>query len=144
VVVGRVRAWNDVLKQTADEAGVALPTGWYVPMTLASDVLVLDPLLRWGLQLDGSTLAEVGLSGATLVYHTASMRRVTGWNGLWGLPRDDALAIGMGSVFLVRFEQEPDVSALLRLQEEGIGERKAEGFGRVTVADPFHWEVHNA
>lgn len=72
------------------------------------------------------------------------MRRVTGWSGLWGLPREDALAIGMGSVFVVRFEQEPDFGALLRLQEEGIGERKAEGFGRVTVADPFHWEVQNA
>lgn len=144
VVAGRVRAWNEVLKQAANEAGVTLPPGWYVPMTLASDALVLDRLLRWRLQLDGSMLADTGVTGATLVYHTANVRRVTGWSGLWGLPREDALAIGMGSVFVVGFEQEPDFDALLRLQEEGIGERKAEGFGRLTVADPFHWEVHNA
>jgi CRISPR-associated Csx10 family RAMP protein len=144
VVAARVRAWNELLKQAAKEASVTLPPGWYVPITLASDALVLDPLLRWRLQLDGSVLADSGVTGATLVYHTASVRRVTGWNGLWGLPREDALAIGMGSVFVVRFEQEPDFGALLRLQEEGIGERKAEGFGRVTVADPFHREVQNA
>lgn len=141
---GRVESWNQTLRQAADEAAVTLPPGWYIPITLTADALVFDPLLRWRLRLDGDALAEAGVPVGTLVYQSAGVRRVSGWNGLWGLPREDALAIEMGSVFLLHFEPEPDFAALLRLQEEGIGERRAEGFGQLSVADRFHWEVENA
>jgi CRISPR-associated protein Csx10 len=140
----RVQEWNRQLKQAASEAGVDLKGASYVPITLLSDALVLDPLLRWRLRLDSDVLAAVGLPGATLTYQAATTRRVSGWNGLMRLPREDALAIGMGSVFLLSFDREPDTAALLALQEHGIGERIDEGFGRIAVADPFHWEVRNA
>jgi CRISPR-associated protein Csx10 len=113
-------------------------------LTLTADLLLRDRLLRWRLRLDEQVLADAGLPDATLVYHAASVRRVLGWNGLLGLPREDALAIGMGSVFLFRFPNPPALAALYHLEANGLGERTVEGFGRLTVADPFPWEVNEA
>ncbi len=65
---------------------------------------------------------------------------------MWGTPRTNEYAIDTGSVFLFAFKGEskqidPLKQALFRLEEEGIGQRKAEGFGRVCISDPFHREV---
>ena len=60
------------------------------------------------------------------------------------MPRADEAAVAMGSVFLFGFSTPLDkqkVTALLRMQDQGVGVRRREGFGRVVVASPFHWEV---
>ena len=78
-----------------------------------------------------------------LLYQAASTKRVTGWNELWGTPRMNEYAIDTGSVFLFSSTvemNEPLCEALFKLEEEGIGERRAEGFGRLRISDPFHLE----
>lgn len=63
-------------------------------------------------------------------------RYVGGFNRTWGLPLPQMMAIEMGSVF--EFEMpspKPDTTVLETL---GIGERCAEGFGRVAVYYPAH------
>ena len=50
----------------------------------------------------------------------------------------------MGSVFLLGYTGTPDDTlwqALANIENNGIGERRQEGFGEVTIADPFHMEV---
>lgn len=86
---------------------------------------------------------RLGLSADmfALVYQATSTKRVTGWNELWGTPRTNEYAIDTGSVFLFASTVEMNdqlCEALFKLEEDGIGERKAEGFGRVRVSDPFH------
>ena len=79
-----------------------------------------------------------------LIYQFSSARRVTGWNELWGTPRANELAIDTGSVFLFACHKPLDntlTEALYRLEEQGIGRRTVEGFGRVCVSDLFHQEV---
>jgi len=61
---------------------------------------------------------------------------VGGFNRKWGLPLPQALSVRMGSVFV--FDKpscdEHELRNKLRLLEQyGIGERRAEGFGRVAV-----------
>lgn len=57
---------------------------------------------------------------------------VGGFNRKWGLPLPQALAFRMGSVFV--FAAAPLTTAQLQtLETEGIGERRAEGFGRLAV-----------
>jgi CRISPR-associated protein Csx10 len=59
-------------------------------------------------------------------------RAVGGFNRKWGLPLPQALAIEMGSVFVfsaVHFPQD----RMRELESRGIGERLAEGFGRIAV-----------
>jgi CRISPR-associated protein Csx10 len=59
-------------------------------------------------------------------------RVVGGFNRKWGLPLPQGLAVRMGSI--VVFEKcDCSEEAFLKLQTQGIGERLAEGFGRVAV-----------
>jgi len=76
---------------------------------------------------------------------------VTGWNELWGTPRPTDYAMEMGSVFLFSCPQELDndrlnylIQALQTAEETGIGRRLAEGFGRISISDPFHLEREQA
>ncbi len=64
-------------------------------------------------------------------------------NDLWGTPRTNEIAIDAGSVFLFgsTLSKKDLEEALFGLEREGIGQRRAEGFGRVCVSDPFHCEV---
>lgn len=57
---------------------------------------------------------------------------VGGFNRKWGLPLPQALAIKMGSVFVFD-KPDCDEAELRALEREGIGERRAEGFGRLAV-----------
>lgn len=123
---------------------------FYFAVTLHSPLILRDSLLRYAGTFETQTLAALLTSSSgipsdmfDLLYQSASTRRVTGWNELWGTPRMNEFAIDTGSVFL--FSSAVELSdqlcdALFKLEEEGAGERRAEGFGRVRVSDPFHLE----
>ncbi len=61
-------------------------------------------------------------------------RFVGGFNRTWGLPLPQMMAIEMGSVF--EFNLPSGNLNLSELETQGIGERRAEGFGRVAVYSP--------
>jgi len=66
---------------------------------------------------------------------------VAGWNAAQGLPKPDTHAISRGSV--LAFSAPKDSAEALRehlqqLETEGLGERRAEGFGKLTICHPFH------
>ena len=60
-------------------------------------------------------------------------RVVGGFNRKWGLPLPQALAVRMGSVLVYHLDDGSslDKSLLASLEAQGIGERRAEGFGRL-------------
>jgi CRISPR-associated Csx10 family RAMP protein len=138
----RAVAFDRKLRQAADTAGVATPHGFYLPVTLVSDTILYDNLLRHQLQLSGDYLENIWeISGAELIYHNAGRRQVMGWSNVWGLPKADEWAISMGSVFLFGLPDRPDFEHLICMQHQGVGARLSEGFGQVHLADPFHQEV---
>jgi len=125
---------------------------FYFALTLHSPAILRDEMLRYRGSIDARALCgllrmpEDSAGSFELIYQAASARRVMGWNEMWGTPRTNEYAIDTGSVFLFAFKGEdkqvdPLKQALLRLEEEGIGQRRAEGFGRVCICDPFHREV---
>jgi CRISPR-associated protein Csx10 len=57
---------------------------------------------------------------------------IGGFNRKWGLPLPQALAVQMGSVF-VYDSLSRDIAKLRELEAQGVGERRAEGFGRVAI-----------
>ena len=65
----------------------------------------------------------------------------SGWNAAWGLPKDVELVTKIGSVFLFSV---PEAQAkeweaqLADLEQQGVGDRTAEGFGLSKVCDEFH------
>ena len=142
----RSDAFNEKFQTEAENYSVELPHKFYFPITLQSDAILLDHLLRYKMALDEDYLRDVwDLEDVSLVYQNAGQRRVTGWNALRGLPKAAEWAIPMGSVFLFGYNGTPDdrfYQKLYDIEQKGIGKRRSEGFGQVTVADTFHWEVN--
>ncbi len=142
----RVLAFNQKFHAEAQERCVDLPHQFYFPITLQSDAIISDSQLRYQTVLNGEYLHQaLNLADATLVYQNASTRRVIGWNALFGLPKAAEWAISMESVFLFGYNGKTDdvfYQCLYDIEQTGIGKRTLEGFGQVTVADPFHSEVN--
>ena len=137
----RVMEFDQLLQTAARKAHINLSAKLYVPLTLLSDVVLYDRLLRPQLTLSSEYLAQVwGLSGAQVIVQVSGVRRIESWSALWGLPKADDLAIAMRSVFVVALasDDRTTLQALHRLQTQGCGARRAEGFGVVRVADRFH------
>lgn len=143
----RLEAFNKKLGDLAREMHLNDFKPFYFALTLHTPVILCDHLLRYCGTISGKTLAEeVDLPESTfdLIYQAASIQCVRGWNELWGTPRTNEYAIDTGSVFLFASSINLDdqlLRALFKLEENGIGRRRAEGFGRVCVSDPFHLEV---
>ena len=149
----RLVAFNEALRKEAEKK--ELQDGlkpFYFSLTLHSQLILCDELLRYRSTIDidtletltTETLTKISSKKFQSVYQCASVRRVTGWNQLWGTPRTNEYAIETGSVFLFSYSDSLDnalAEALFDLEEQGVGRRKAEGFGRVCVSDPFHLEV---
>ncbi|MGH9850948.1 MAG: type III-D CRISPR-associated RAMP protein Csx10 [Blastocatellia bacterium] len=60
-------------------------------------------------------------------------RIVGGFNRKWGMPLPQAAAIAMGSVFVYQVNGTLNRQRVNTLLERGIGERRAEGFGRLAI-----------
>lgn len=158
----RLENFDQTMQKALKDAKVQAESApFYFALTLHSPAILLDSLLRYRGSINEEALAESLSSSKTakedfskedfkLIYQTASVQRITGWNDLWGTPRLQELAIESGSVFLFRYKDEKVrenkkareglYDALFRLEQDGIGERTAEGFGRVCISDPFHRE----
>ncbi len=64
------------------------------------------------------------------------LEEVGGFNRAWGLPLPQAQAIAAGSVFVLRSRSAVSAATIIELEWRGIGERRAEGFGRIA----FNWQ----
>jgi len=120
-----------------------------VVMTLLSDAIVAD---LWGRFVRG--FDEGWLQQALDLPETASVtvdeqrrfsavRPVDGFNATLGLPRARDIALEAGSTVRLSFsgiELEPLREKLAKVEQEGIGLRRDEGFGRVAFNHPIHQE----
>ena len=78
-------------------------------------------------------------SELTCVRSFASYGYAGGWNAAWKLPKETELITNIGSVFVFHTPDiEPWLSALQELENIGIGNRREEGYGQITICDPFH------
>jgi len=97
-------------------------------VTLLSDALIRDP--QTGAYV--ATLKPV--LGRAHEQAFVGVRIVGGFNRKWNLPLPQTQAIQAGSIFV--YPAQPDLLARLQaLEVSGIGERRAEGFGRIA----FNW-----
>jgi len=119
-------------------------------ITLFSDAIVTDRWLRYQTALTEEVLVtELQLEELSDKFKLKSLfcayRDVSGWNDAHKLPKADEVAILKGSSFLYRFTDDEQTlyQKLLKLEQQGIGFRRNEGFGRVIVNHPFHWGVRD-
>jgi CRISPR-associated protein Csx10 len=146
----RLKTLNEELhKQAAVFELKALGNKFYFALTLHSPLILCDDLLRYRGTIDQDVLQELlgpgfQIPGLKRIYQAASVSRVTGWQEMWGLPRTNEYAIDTGSVFLFECTTPLDENVqerLFQLEEQGIGKRRSEGFGRICISDQFHQEV---
>jgi CRISPR-associated Csx10 family RAMP protein len=146
----RLLAFDAAVRTQAQSAGVRNLAPFYLALTLHSPAILRDSFLRYQKTLNLATLPEIAkLSGYTFhqVFQATSIQRITGWNTLWGTPRASRYALEAGSTFLFSCNQQPGeelLKVLHQWEETGIGSDCAEGFGRVSISDPFHLEREQA
>jgi CRISPR-associated protein Csx10 len=87
-------------------------------------IAILQAALRKALACDTLTVADAFASSSTL----------GGFNQTWGLPVPQMQVLSMGTVLVCDVPgATPSANLIQKLEREGLGERKAEGFGRVAV-----------
>lgn len=126
---------------------VALPENYsYMALTLQSAALLPDAFGRWQRTISADALsAWAGWPAGTVELRQAFVAEtaIEGWNAALGLPKPDAMAIAAGSCWLFRIRDVPVadvVAAFQRLEAEGIGDRRQEGFGMLRACDALHWQ----
>lgn len=127
--------------------------GTIFTVNLLSDAILLEQGWLPSNELSGEVLeettrtftdtGEITYSGirAHLIRSFTTTATVGGWNVSWQRPKQTAVATQMGSVFVFQASGElspADYAALARLEHDGIGERRAEGYGQVRICDEFH------
>jgi CRISPR-associated protein Csx10 len=125
---GRARL-EDVRVQ-ANWAEVPTRPGNGRTLTLLSEAILRD---EWGAFAHDKDSVQFALSkylgaGVSIREMFWSLRPVGGFNRRAGLPLPQEMAVAAGSVFVL--EGGPDAQARRRIESEGIGARRAEGFGR--------------
>lgn len=143
----RLESFNDIFQGQATKAEVTELDPFYFAITLRSPTILRDAFLRSCSTLDGATLArELQLPEKEKlfksIYQAKEVQRIYGWSELWGTPRPHDYALAAGSTFLFACTRPfPElIQKLYALAEMGTGLRSMEGFGRVSISDPFHLE----
>lgn len=134
-----VTLWQD-LKRLATNAAVLpdRPDGCYFSLDLLAPAIFRDkglPILVPTLEVNDKTLQPI--------FWLTRPDFAAGWSDAWGLPKPTALATRMGSVYVFRWDGDPDVlmPLLQQLETTGVGERRDESFGECWICHPSHQEV---
>lgn len=113
-------------------------------VTLLADTLIRDPEtghstwdVRPALQEAlGAAIEHVQPSEEEERRGVWRLEELGGFNRTWGLPLPQMQAIAAGSVFVFRAKEPISKQAIAAVEWQGIGERRAEGFGRLA----FDWQ----
>lgn len=127
---------------TSAAARQGLTAGQPVAVWLTADIIPT------GLPTVDGLLADLGAEWGTPVRVADDAERSTvfarpvrreSWQARWGLPRPSLVGLAAGSCLLVMPEAEVSAEDVARVEAAGVGERRAEGFGRILI----HPEVLN-
>jgi len=120
-----------------------IPDGTIFTVNLLADAILVED--GW---LPTHTLSPAMLQQAARIATPLRLVRaftgstiIAGWSTLWQRPKATAPGVTMGSLFVFQAEkplEEADYEALARLQIDGIGERRQEGYGQIRICDEFH------
>ncbi len=138
-----VNAWNRKFKaklaSLADgNVNQAHLSGCYFSLKLESHAILVDEFLR------PTTELELNFPDVETLMKIVQAQRIRGWSDAWGLAKPDDNGIMMGSVYLFHYKGDDRKGLeqfLASLAADGVGLRRAEGFGRILACDPLHvWE----
>ncbi|MFN8578244.1 MAG: RAMP superfamily CRISPR-associated protein [Candidatus Sericytochromatia bacterium] len=107
---------------------------FFFSLDFTSDSILLDKFLRY-------SYLSLEMEKFNLIFQSVSSLNIKGWNSLWGLPKETEIAVKKGSCYLFSIPKS-DINSLKEIlthwEENGLGLRKNEGFGKVLISNPFH------
>ena len=131
----------------AAEARLAEAAGSRLTVWVTSDLLLSDAgqraeptaaALGRALSAGLGVPVEVATADEGLIAAEIRLRRLDSWHVGWMLPRPSLIGIAAGSCVTFDLPKgRPSVAALARVETEGLGERRAEGFGQVRLEEPL-------
>ncbi|AOR31082.1 hypothetical protein BFF78_08535 [Streptomyces fodineus] len=119
-------------RSSTDDPGAG--AGKCLALRLTSPALLTDPC---GLPMTAPDTGELGnLLGVpvTLVRSWMRHEHIGGWHAAANLPKPVELAASAGSTYLIEPARPPEPGRVAALADRGLGLRRAEGFGSLTVA----------
>lgn len=119
--------WQEVSASNA-RTGQGIAAGERFRITLLSDAILRGA--------DGATTTDMSQAFPFRSEPKGSFRKTTfvgGFNRTWGLPLPQEQAVQAGSVFVLEAIDDISAADVQNLLARGIGERRAEGFGRIAV-----------
>ncbi|MEQ1715778.1 MAG: RAMP superfamily CRISPR-associated protein, partial [Hyphomicrobium sp.] len=133
----------------SDASGGGIRRGWcnanqsHLVVWLESDALITGEDLAGTNAIEALGMAVQAAIGQGDIFDLANSnawlrtRRIQSWQSKWHLPRPSLLAIQAGTVLMLKLKCGVvlDEVALKNAEAEGIGERRAEGFGAIRLND---------
>jgi CRISPR-associated protein Csx10 len=119
------------------ESPTSVSAGQCFRVTLLSDTILRD---GWG-----ATHTDLAAALGLPVRCQVAFKQITavgGFNRKWGTPLPQEQALQAGSVFVLCADAEISAQQLQTLIQNGIGERRAEGFGRIALNWPQEGELN--
>jgi len=144
----RFEIFNQILRQRWQTwsifgtAETSLPENrCYFTINLEADAILTENWLHTTIISPSMLCQWAGVEDPSLNLHVAysSYDYRSGWNSAWGLMKDVELITNKGGVYLFSSEQQSLwISALEKLEIQGVGDRTTEGFGKISISHPFH------
>ena len=122
----------------------------YIYLIALSDIIYRNKYGQYKTSIDGEYLSEeLGLKDIEYVDSIIETKNITSFNNKWNCHTPQIVGIKAGSVFKYKIQGDIDEDRLLEFMDRGIGERKADGFGRFVIVDSLEdsclfYEKHNA
>ncbi len=135
---GHVQIETLALVENWTEYAPAAAPGDVVIVTLLSDAILRGSDGQFSADMDGMLADLLDLPDLQARRKYQRVGLVGGFNRKWGLPLEQTWVLQAGSVFVYDAAQ-VDAEQLRDLVAAGIGERRAEGFGRIAV----NWHTAN-
>ncbi len=102
-------------------------------VTLLSDLILRDEWGQYVAMPPTELLSEALVATLKLKSCYTKSTLIGGFNRKWGLPLPQVPAVSAGSVFIYDKIDGITADRIRTLEAEGIGERRAEGFGRIAI-----------
>ncbi len=142
---GQVTAWFRVIPDISDDVWIrrrleerVSATEQDLRLTLLTDTIITDQWGRYATGFEEEWLSELLGQEVKIIKAAAGTRVVDGFNAQLGLPRWRDIALSAGSTVRLQLTEPPNLERLRRLEQQGIGLRRNEGFGRIAFNHPAY------
>jgi CRISPR-associated protein Csx10 len=125
--------WREVGSDWNWDNSASAPTEF--TLTFLSEAIIRDEYGQHSLDIIHALQTRLGVAGLETIDDAVFRKKAIlgGFNRKWNLPLPQVAAIERGSVFVIQSDVPVPVAKLKGLEETGLGERRAEGYGRVAI-----------